>query len=212
MLIFLTKFKLFLSNFNHLFNIKFVFLLAIPVLVFLFWSFNSISIDIGIQFYKNFNAFKLNETLEKPADDIYITIIPNKRSCNPILTNSQQYSVLIDGVKYPTKVPLHKNVSINFECLDQNSTKKIILIYNKYFKQDEWQGIPYGYRHPFIRAGCPVTNCEIMNDKNRLNESDFVITHMVDDIPQLPSFRPANQRWIFFTHVVKFYLKKFRIF
>jgi len=126
-----------------------------------------------------------------------------KQACS-LIHNRTHYSVLIDGIKYPTQVPLHKNVSINFECLDQISSKKIILFYNTWFGNDVFS-IGVGYRTPFSMIGCPVTNCETTNDKNRLNESDFVITHMRDSISKLPKFRPPNQRWIFILYVMRIF-------
>ena len=222
MVLFNTIFKLFLSKRNFPFRLKTFFLLAI--LLFLVWTLNSsnnktrFSVnqlkqsfnDISfMQFAENFYA-PINDNLkEKTTSNIYSTstketlktTIQQNIDCNPLLTNSKQYSVLIDGVQYPTQVPLHKNVSINFKCLDQSSTKKIILFYNKWFGNEEFS-IGIGYRTPFIRSGCPVTSCEAINDKNRINQSDFVVTHMADPIPELPSFRPTNQRWIFFLDVI----------
>ena len=132
------------------------------------------------------------------------TVTSSNLGCNPILANIKQYTVLIDGVQYPTQVPLHKNVSIDFKCLDASSTKKIILFYNKWFGLEEFS-IGIGYRTPFINSRCPVTSCEAINDKKRLHESDFVVTHMADTIPELPKLpRPTNQRWIFFLDVINF--------
>ena len=123
--------------------------------------------------------------------------------CKPTFTNVKHYSVLIDGIQYPTQTPLHKNVSINFQCLDKNPNKKIILFYTTWF-DDKGFEIGIGFKDPFKKSGCPATNCETTNDKKRLNESDFVITHMRDTIPPFPSYRPTNQRWIFLLYVTRF--------
>ena len=121
-------------------------------------------------------------------------------ACN-LFTQNKQFSVLIDGVNYPTQIPLHKNVSINFKCLDENENKKLILFYNTWFGSQDFE-IGRGYRTPFKNIGCPVTSCETTSDKTRLNDSDIVITHMRDSIPEIPKYRPKNQRWLFLLYVL----------
>ena len=159
-----------------------------------------------VKFVENIYASP-NETLieNKTSPQVtssQTTVASSNIGCNPILANIKQYTVLIDGVQYPTQVPLHKNVSIDFKRLDASSTKKLILFYNTWF-DDKGYEIGLGYRTPFNKSGCPVTSCETTDDKRRLNESDFVITHMRDSLPvHLPSFRPKNQRWIFLLYVI----------
>ena len=51
-----------------------------------------------------------------------------------------------------------------------------------------------------MRNHCPAYNCELTMNKSLVNESDFVVVHMMihdDRIEHIPRFRPANQRWIF---------------
>lgn len=52
-------------------------------------------------------------------------------SCKPLLNNKSQYYALIDGVRYPKRVPSFFNASINFDCVNSKSSNvKIILIWN----------------------------------------------------------------------------------
>lgn len=114
-------------------------------------------------------------------------------NCSPInISNEFKWNFLIDGVRYPRSVPLHKNSSINFECLRKNSQKiKIILAWNEFF------GDPT-YLNPFKGTSCPVENCILTNDRKYLNKSDLVIIHMRDKIGEVPrDQRPDFQRWVF---------------
>jgi hypothetical protein len=171
-------------------RIKYFFLFILIAL--LFWTFTlngNYQRSNIMQFLGNIYSSS-NETL-----NVTMKTLSNLR----ILTNLTQYTVLIDGVRYPTQVPLHKNVSIDFKRLDRSLTKKLILFYNTWF-DDKGYSIGLGYRTPFNESGCPVTSCETTDDKRRLNESDFVITHMRDSLPiHLPSFRPKKSTMDFST-------------
>lgn len=119
-----------------------------------------------------------------------------KIECEPIDKMYQQYKVDIDGVTYPKSIPLFLNKSINFECLNKSSNIKKILLWNPFFA-DEGYSYGTGKQTPFIKKNCPVTACELISNKSRINEADFVIVHMRNSISQFPSTRPVNQRWIF---------------
>ena len=112
--------------------------------------------------------------------------------CNPFSNNESQHTVLIENSIFPRTVPLNQNKSINFTCLNQNSDVKVILFWTQptWFKDNR-----LGRITPF--KSCPVRNCELTNNKSRINESDFVITHMWDKIQKLPEYRPDGQKWIF---------------
>jgi len=105
----------------------------------------------------------------------------------------------IDNQTYPKSFHLAKNKSINFDCLNRNNKIKKILLWNSFFGQDDYY-FGLGKSEPFIRHNCPVINCEITNDRRKLNESDYVITHMRDKLTDLPlhSIRPIKQQWIFY--------------
>ena len=162
-------------------------MITILFLVFTFYQKNTI-----------FKQYKFNENFFKKLSSNKSDLI-EINNCNPILSNTNQNSVLINGIRYPFKVTLQKNMSINFECLNNSSTRKVILFYNNWWS-DKNYATGTGYRTPFIKMGCPVTNCETTSDLNRLNESDYVITHMWNHV-ELPSFRPQKSRWIFLNYV-----------
>lgn len=139
------------------------------------------------------------------CDDNKISFFQSKTNsfnCSLIYKKYSQYSVNIDGIQYPKFVPLYQNKSINFECLNllaRNKSPKRILLWNKFFGTN-YDDYGLGKINSFKRQKCPVYNCELTMDKSLLNESDFVVVHMMiyhDPIEPIPLFRPLNQRWIF---------------
>ena len=129
------------------------------------------------------------DTSQKLSKDI-----PEKISCTQ--TNDSQYWVNLESVRYPQYVPLHFNKSINFTCLNERKSLKTILFWNKFYGHDSfYYGI--GKRDPFVKNFCPVTNCEITNDKTRLAEADLVLVSVLDQTSPIPKSRPPNQKWVF---------------
>jgi hypothetical protein len=120
----------------------------------------------------------------------------NSQNCTPFLIDYKQYSVNINGQIYPKSMTNYKNKSINFECLNQNVKSKTILFWNPFFGDFKYS-FGLGDKTPFVKNKCPVTNCELTNNRDKLNDSDLVIVHMRDRIDQPPASRPLNQRWIF---------------
>ena len=124
------------------------------------------------------------------------------KTCQIIYNKSHQYYAFIDGVVYPKSVPLYQNKSINFDCLNLHSRDKrvkTILFWNTYFHSNHTEG----KIEPLKKMNCPVVNCEITMNRSLLNESDYVVVHMMpnhDPIDPIPSFRAPNQRWIFFLY------------
>lgn len=110
---------------------------------------------------------------------------------------AKNFRIKINGVVYPQSIPLYLNETINFSCLNSNWSKRgKILFWTPFFGNKKFSfGI--GYKQPFIDNECPVYNCEIFNDKSRVNQADIVIVHMRDQIKKFPEKRPKNQRWIF---------------
>ena len=49
---------------------------------------------------------------------------------------------------------------------------------------------------PFVNKNCPITNCEVISDKNRIDEAEHVVILMTDPIDVMPSKgpRPEKQR------------------
>jgi hypothetical protein len=121
----------------------------------------------------------------------------NKQYCDPFRTSlEKQYRVKIDGLVYPQYVPDFFNKSIDYKCLDRYSDKKVVLLWNLFFQTRDYDfGI--GYSFPFTENNCPVTNCEITNDKTRLKEADLVVVHIPNYMEPAPLDRPSNQRWVF---------------
>ena len=67
---------------------------------------------------------------------------------------------------------------------------------------DWWGGRDYlsvkNGENQFKVRNCPVTNCKVIDDKTKVNDTDLVVVHGVDfDIRSpIPKKRPSNQRWI----------------
>ena len=163
-------------------NIKLLVLFCILIVVaFLFVSHKYLEISFKAPRYLTRNL-------------IYNTIDDEK--CDIIKNNFTQYYYVFDGVKYPTHVPLYQNLSINFECLNRQSPLKKIFALNKFYGREDF-GYGLGKVEPFLRNHCPITNCELTNDFNKLNESDFVLVSLSDKIPDTYKIkRPPKQRWI----------------
>jgi hypothetical protein len=119
-------------------------------------------------------------------------------TCTIIKPNIEHFRVTIDGLVYPHRVPLYQNKSLDYKCMKSKNTKqKLILFWTKWFNDPTFEyGV--GKYEPFKRNGCPIDNCEITTDKNRLNESDFVVVHMRDQIENIPDQHMNHHaRWIF---------------
>ena len=120
-------------------------------------------------------------------------------SCEPILTNFNQFSAIINGISYPRFVSLAHNESINHKCLNASAKIKTILFWNKHI------GAPMmphseGVRNPFKEMGCPVTSCELTSDRSRFNDSSLVLFHLRSHIDYMPiKLNSTGQR---FVHVV----------
>jgi alpha-1,3-fucosyltransferase len=123
------------------------------------------------------------------------------KSCNPFYSDKSQYSVLIDGENYPKHIALRENRLLNFDCMNQDKTPKLILYWTPFYdRADYYYGL--GQSQPFLKWKCPAYNCEVTNNKNRLNESHLVVVSMINqnEMGQLPESksRPEHQRWIFY--------------
>ena len=117
--------------------------------------------------------------------------------CEIINKTHKHYSVVINGLRYPQYLFLNQNYSINFDCINQRSSIKTILAWNRWYGEPNF-GYGGGKKIPFINRNCPVINCELTDDRSRVNETDMVMVLMSDRIEeQIPSYRPLNQRWIF---------------
>jgi alpha-1,3-fucosyltransferase len=115
--------------------------------------------------------------------------------CDPYMANLNIFSVKIDNEIYPKFIPLYDNQQINYECLNDDKISKVILLWT--FSIFDYG---MGKRTPFENNKCPVTNCEITNSRSRLNESSFIVFNIDEYIDSFPSYRTANQRWIFVSY------------
>jgi hypothetical protein len=146
--------------------------------------------------------YKLNEHYEKQSFTVPLPLIITEEipssgllnKCEPIYRDKTQYQVEIDGEIYPKYVPNYFNQSLNFICLNSGRMKKILL-WTTYFGSPHFY-FGLGKRDPFVVNECPVTNCELTNDRSVVNQSNLVIVHMMDNVAELPRTRPANQRWV----------------
>lgn len=126
----------------------------------------------------------------------------NNSACKPFYSNTNQYYAIIDGVQYPKSVPYYQNKSINFECLNANARSKPlkrILLWNTFFNTN-YSGYGLGKIEPFVQNKCPVYSCELTVDRSLVNQSDYVVVHMLlgaDFIEPIPKFRHSNQTWVF---------------
>ena len=77
--------------------------------------------------------------------------------CSPF-KKKNQFSIVIDGVKYPKRIPLYENKTINFECLNSSKSIRTILLWNK-FKGTPNLAYEFGIRRPFEILNCPLYCC-----------------------------------------------------
>lgn len=117
--------------------------------------------------------------------------------CDPINHDHKQFTVEINNQKYPKSLKLNQNQSINFTCLNESKKIKRLLLWTTFYVNLNYLGYDMGVIEPFAKNSCPITNCELLNDKSRINESDLVITYMIDYIQQPPKYRLENQKWVF---------------
>lgn len=127
--------------------------------------------------------------------------VKTSSSCPIIDSNAKSVTYSIDGDSYPKRVLDIYNKSINFECLNKHKTNKIILYWKSIFAPNEFV---FGLgEKPFVDFGCPVTKCELTNNRSRINEADLVLVHgfeMSSDDFKKHHHRPDFQRWVFLSY------------
>ena len=124
------------------------------------------------------------------------------------------FSVHIDGQRYPKVVPLYENRSIDFKCLRWLSSanrsddartrkRKTILLWTS-FAGLVYPTSGFGWRTPFERMNCPISECELTDDRAKLNHSTLVLFHMRDSSSlgrqALPAHAHARQRFVHVIH------------
>ena len=120
-----------------------------------------------------------------PSKTTIIKLIVSNQTCDPIYRDNNIYSVLIDNISYPQSVPFYIKRSLNFACL--NKTKRhTILFWNR----------PWWWRTDNIFGACPISNCDLIFDKRKLNQSDLVLVHLFDKKLEMPKRSDSNQHWV----------------
>lgn len=139
--------------------------------------------------------FDLSQTIYSELPNNNKKII-KKNDCEPILIENKQYKVTIDGETYPKITYLHENKSINFDCLKKNENNKIIFVTTRTYI------IAMGYKpsileNPFKSYNCPISNCQITYDKEKLNKSHLVLFEMWPETIHkfIPKHRYLNQKY-----------------
>lgn len=130
-------------------------------------------------------------------------IIPTGlNGCKIIDKNHKQYTVTIDGIIYPQYLYLSQNKSINYDCLNKSTPVKKLFSWNKFYGERN-MGYGNGDAQSFQDKHCPITNCQIIDDKSKLNESEYVVILVTDPIETMPPTlstnvtRPYRQRWVY---------------
>ena len=82
-------------------------------------------VDSYDYFFNSFKTFKILSLVNRDND--------TKKECNPYIPNSKLFTISTNNETYPKSVPLSRNSSINYECLNQNKKLKVILLWNTFF-------------------------------------------------------------------------------
>jgi hypothetical protein len=161
-----------------------------------FLSYYIKSFDFNFIYYDSVKNIIPNSQVDLSKEKIFTNDDSSKGSikiCEPFIKDSVQTYYSFEGIIYPQFVSLTLNKSIDFACLNKNSLKRILL-----WAKPSWFKINIQNENAFKKSKCPVTNCELLTNKSKINESDFVLVHMREkDISIPPDYRPPNQRWIF---------------
>ena len=149
----------------------------------------------GMQKRFSYSFAKFEQSCSIIGTNMDLSGLVSNLSCQPIRSNAEQYCVNINGVVYPQYIPSYQSQSIDFDCLNVLNATKRILIWNKFFGE-ECFGFGCSKKGIKERMNCPL-NCEMFEDKSRINESDLIFVHMADPVGALPQQRGPNQRWVF---------------
>jgi hypothetical protein len=119
-----------------------------------------------------------------------------RENCDPFIKNASEFKVTIDKEQYPKQVPLYENSSLNLDCLNSKKEIKTILVWNTIYGRP-YDFVKLGIETPFSEYKCPVTNCEITNDRSRLRECELVLFHVRNKIDYIPQRTHATQRFVY---------------
>lgn len=132
--------------------------------------------------------------IDNDHDDKLLDQFAARPACSPYNTPLiENVRVIVDNRIYPQVLPLNQNRHFNFTCLNSSAHRPLILVWNR-FGGIPIMEIPDG---PLHSPNCPVNNCEITKDRNRLNESSYVLFHMRSSIDGFPKYRFSRQKWVY---------------
>ena len=95
---------------------------------------------------------------------------------------------------HPKTVKVHQPDGPSYH--QQQPISKLILLWNNFFDVGHFYTSKLS-RDLLIRANCPVTNCEFIDDLEQFNQSDVVI-FFAQYLYEVPSYRFPHQNFIFF--------------
>ncbi|KAK2169639.1 hypothetical protein LSH36_8g07015 [Paralvinella palmiformis] len=75
---------------------------------------------------------------------------------------------------------------------------KTILFWTSFYENPDFY---FGFgQQPFLTNDCPVSNCQTIRDKDKLNESNAVLFHgpRIEEFEPKPDHRPPGQVWVLF--------------
>lgn len=109
-------------------------------------------------------------------EDSFESNVSKDEICNPYNLNANQFKIKIGDEMYPKIIPIYQNKTINMTCLNSTLRKKRILLWNKF------AGLPLDTFNEAVQKSlnknCPVSNCEVVNDRSLANSSDYILFHM----------------------------------
>jgi len=89
--------------------------------------------NIKISFLANSLNIDLSNLVNVSLPNYVENLINVKEKCDPVRKNYKQYYHDFDGIKYPQYLRLSQNYSIDFECMNNTSPMKRILVWNKFY-------------------------------------------------------------------------------
>lgn len=93
---------------------------------------------------------------------------------------------------------IFQDVQVQNERVHLPKEPKRILYWTTFYRN---KNMVFGFgQEPFIKAGCPMTNCWATADRSDLNRSDALIFHVNVDFNEtdLPEHRFQNQRYVMY--------------
>eukprot|EP00794_Sanderia_malayensis_P009357 gene9357-10344_t len=145
------------------------------------------------------DAGKLHQKFIDNAKKLDKLIVKDKAFSNP--SKSGIYSQWI-----MSNVALRRETALSNPPNETTGKEKMILIYTPLFSEKNWPHLKDDEVKDYLKKyNCPVTNCVLSYDKEKLPKSDVVIFHDRDitDPDEVRSYndndRPDHQIWVYFS-------------